>query len=167
MNRILILNFTIIYCLGFNCFGQNELRLNTLDELGEAVFNTLHDGDFEEFKSLIITEKEWGQAMNQTASNDSSKHELVEQLKWLQGALITNTEESFNNIRNSGLLKGLEWNNIELLSVNSVVESNEFLESGTSLIIGRYKSQEFSVSFNCCKSDVWFVCDQLKIAYRE
>lgn len=149
-------------------FSQADKRPTDPKELGEMVFKSFQDENYELFLKYIFSEADCNTMAKNADAPDSLKIEVVKQMKGLTNHIRQTSKENFEMIISSGKQKGLDWKKAKLTDVKFEIKNRDNIQSSDIFLLCKYKNEIFQIKLdNCHKSDAWLMMDKAEIRFKE
>jgi hypothetical protein len=163
-----LLTFTFIALFQLTTFSQVDKRPTDPKMLGEMVFKSLQDENYETFLKYIFTEADCDTMAKNADAPDSLKTSVVKQMKGLTNHIRQTSKENFEMIISTGKQKGLNWKKVKLTDVQFEIKNRDNIQSADIFLICNYKDKIFQIKLdNCHKSDAWLIMDKAEIRVEE
>ena len=159
-----LLTFLLIAFV-FNSFGQDSLKLQTTDELGEAVFLAFKKTDFELFGSLLLSESKFNFILNDLDIADSLKQVFRAQGKGAVLHLKSQSKENFNHVLTIAEEYNLNWGKAKIVEI--IQESRDqmgIIRSDVTVKIESEGHSYFLFLRSCHKSDTWCIANDVRLS---
>lgn len=163
-----LLTFTFIALFQLTTFSQVDKRPTDPKMLGEMVFKSLQDENYETFLKYIFTEADCDTMAKNADAPDSLKISVVKQMKGLTNHIRKTSKENFEMIISTGKQKGIKWEKVELTDVKFEIKNRDNIQSADIFLLCKYKDKIFQIKLdNCHKSDAWLIMDKAEIKFKE
>jgi len=136
--------------------------------LGEIIFTSFQDENYEIFLKYIFTEADCDTMVKNAIAPDSLKATVVKQMKGLTKHIRQTSKENFDVIISIGKQKGIDWKKVELTDVKFEIKNRDNIQSADIFLLCMYKEKIFQIKLdNCHKSDAWLMMDKAEIRFKE
>ncbi|WP_107038464.1 hypothetical protein [Brumimicrobium mesophilum] len=158
--------FTFLLVLTtISSIAQDSLKLQNIDQLGEAVFFSFQTADLELFESLLLSESKFEFILNNLDAEDSTKQIFRKQGKGAVFHLRSQSKENFNHVLSISEELNLDWEKAQIVKI--LEESRSQIGIKRSDISIRIKSEgKTYVLFlpGCHKTDTWCVANKVRLS---
>ena len=163
-----LLTIALITFFQATTFSQVDKRPTDPKELGEMVFESFQNENYELFLKYIFTEADCDTMANNADAPDSLKIKVVKQMKGLTNHIRQTSKENFEMIISTGKQKGLDWKKVKLTDVKFEIKNRDNIQSSDIFLLCKYKDTIFQIKLdNCHKSDAWLMMDKAEIRFKE
>ncbi len=163
-----LLTITFIALFQLTTFSQVDKRPTDPKMLGEMVFKSLQDENYETFLKYIFTEADCDTMAKNADAPDSLKISVVKQMKGLTNHIRQTSKENFEMIISTGKQKGLDWKKVKLTDVKFEIKSRDNIQSSDIFLLCQYKNIIFQIKLdNCHKGDAWLMMAKAEIRFKE
>lgn len=149
-------------------FSQVDKRPTNPKELGEMVFKSLQDENYELFLKYIFTEADCDTMAKNADAPESLKITVVKQMKELTNHIRQTSKENFGLIISTGKQKEIVWQKTKLTDVKFEIKNHVNIQSADIFLLCEYNDNLFQIKLdNCHKSDAWLMMDNAEIRFNE
>lgn len=163
----LLLTIALITFFQMTSFSQVDKRPTDPKELGEMVFKSFQDENYEMFLKYIFTESDCDTMAKNADAPDSLKITAVEQMKRITNYIRQTSKENFEMIISTGKQNGLDWRKTKLTDVLFEIKSNDNIQHSDIFLFCEYKDKIFLIKLDDChKSDSWLMLGNTEIQFK-
>ena len=165
--RYLIVLILIVFFQQIS-FSQLNDRATNPKMLGELVFKSFQEENYETFLKYIFSEADCDRMSRNSNAPDNLKVAIAKQMKSLTNYIRQTSKENFENIISVGKDKKLEWKNVKLTDVKFDTKNQSNIQSSDIFLFCQHKEKIFLIKLdNCHKSDAWLMMDEAEIQFEE
>lgn len=148
-------------------FSQINIRPTDPKQLGEIVFKSFQDANYELFLKYIFTEADCDTMAKNADAPDSLKITAVEQMKNRTNYIRQTSKENFELIISIGKQNGVDWKETKLSNVFFEIKSNDNIQQSDIFLLCEYKDKIFLIKLDDChKSDSWLMMGNAEIKFK-
>ncbi|PWH85160.1 hypothetical protein [Brumimicrobium oceani] len=157
--------FTFLFVLTtITSIAQDSLKLQTVDQFGEAVFLSFQSSDLEMFESLLMTDSKFEFILKKIDASDSLKQIFRAQSKGAVLHLSSHSKENFNDILSSADKINFDWGKAQIDEIIEESKVKNGIEQSDITIRIKSGGDSYEMFLRAClKSDTWCVANKVRL----
>lgn len=149
-------------------FSQVGKQPTDQKELGEMVFKSLQDENYETFLNCIFTEADCDTLAKKADANDSLKTDVNKRMKHLTNSMRNKSKANFETIIATGKQEGVDWKKARLKDVKFDFSDRSNIQSSDIFLLCEYKDKRFLIKLNdCLRSNAWLMIHSATIRFAD
>ena len=160
------LTITLITLFLTSACSQIDRGPNDPKELGEMIFKSFQNENYQLFLKYIFTEADCDYMVKNSGTPDSIA--IAAQMKGVTNHILQTSEENFESIISTGKQNGVKWQEVKLTDVKFEIKERGKIQSADIFLFCTYKGKVFHIKLdNCHKSEAWLMMDKAEIRFEE
>jgi hypothetical protein len=150
-------------------FAQNgNVRPATPKDLGEIVFKSLQEENYEMFHDCVFTESDCDIMAKNADAPDSLKVMVAKQMKTVVNRTRNASKANFDQLIAKGKENNIVWNKVGLNDIKFQIKKDSNIESADIYLLCTFEKTMFTVKLdNCHKSNAWLMMDKAQLTIKQ
>jgi hypothetical protein len=160
--------YSLILVLLFHStfFAQEHQKAKDPKMLGEFVFKSIQEENFDAFLSYIFTDKDCKKMIKNGKASKENKKVATNQMIGLATDIRQGSKENFNKIISVGKQKGIKWKEVKLTDIKYEIRNRDNIKSTSIFLLCKFNDKTFQIKLNnCYKSDFWLMLNKADIFF--